>query len=175
MSHFREYATAGGRRWSFVVDAHRSGEARRQIERRGFRSRAEAELACAQYLERRPAEWQLREFPLDAMDRALLIAEHDGCCAACGGSDQLAVDHDHDSGLVRGILCRACNTGLGLLGDSPQRLLALIGYLQLHALKHREADMRHRERAMYERIDKLLGGSSTRHAESPHNPTTVDA
>lgn len=46
-----------------------------------------------------------------------------------GGGDVLCVDHHHDSGAVRGLLCSACNRGIGLLGDSPERLASAIAYL----------------------------------------------
>lgn len=41
----------------------------------------------------------------------------------------LHTDHDHYFGLVRGMLCKSCNTALGLAGDSSRRLRALADYL----------------------------------------------
>lgn len=38
---------------------------------------------------------------------------HDGRCAICGGRSSLVEDHDHQTGLVRGLLCRGCNTREG--------------------------------------------------------------
>lgn len=42
------------------------------------------------------------------------------------------IDHDHKTGEVRGLLCSNCNTGIGLLGDSTDRLLRAILYLDKH-------------------------------------------
>lgn len=40
------------------------------------------------------------------------------------------IDHDHATGIVRGLLCSSCNTGLGLLKDNPEILRRLMTYLQ---------------------------------------------
>lgn len=61
-----------------------------------------------------------------------------GVCWACkapetskyrGEVRALAVDHDHKSGRVRGLLCLSCNRALGAVDDSPERLRALYVYL----------------------------------------------
>jgi len=69
---------------------------------------------------------------IDALEK--LIAEIGDRCESCGKSaedvDQLCVDHDHQTGSFRGILCRACNTGLGLLGDAPAGVAAMLAYLE---------------------------------------------
>jgi hypothetical protein len=44
----------------------------------------------------------------------------------------LCVDHDHRSGAVRGLLCNACNTALGLLGEQPDRFREAAKYLESH-------------------------------------------
>ena len=56
-------------------------------------------------------------------------------CAICGcqqSEKMLAVDHDHVTGLVRGLLCSPCNAGLGSLGDSVTGLKRAIDYLKKH-------------------------------------------
>ena len=62
-------------------------------------------------------------------------------CAICGQPEQvkrdgqvkaLAVDHDHETGKVRGILCQACNKALGLLKDDVSLFQKSIDYLLQH-------------------------------------------
>jgi hypothetical protein len=65
----------------------------------------------------------------------MLTAQH-GKCAICESVlnssryTKLAVDHDHKTGKVRGLLCMNCNTGLGLFKDSPIRIQNAIAYLE---------------------------------------------
>lgn len=63
-----------------------------------------------------------------------MLARQDGRCAVCGDrpTATLAVDHDHATGEVRGLLCRNCNQGLGHFRDDPQRLARAIDYLEWH-------------------------------------------
>jgi hypothetical protein len=67
-----------------------------------------------------------------------LLAEQGGCCGICGAKScktgrRLAVDHDHSTGRVRGLLCNLCNTALGKLGDSVESLERAIAYLKATA------------------------------------------
>jgi len=66
---------------------------------------------------------------------------YDGKCHVClqeetgrhnrtGGKLHLAIDHNHSTGKVRGLLCRNCNTALGLMKESPDRLKSLISYIE---------------------------------------------
>jgi DNA repair exonuclease SbcCD ATPase subunit len=66
-----------------------------------------------------------------------MLAEQNGKCKICGRSDSghvnskwLAVDHDHATGKIRGLLCQPCNRGIGLLRDCPDTLAAAIIYLK---------------------------------------------
>lgn len=63
---------------------------------------------------------------------ALLTAQK-SVCAICQrppmGRGELHVDHDHTTGVVRGLLCQKCNQGLGQLDDSPERLRQALAYL----------------------------------------------
>lgn len=66
-----------------------------------------------------------------------LWESHDGRCAICGNEPtgqkrHLSVDHDHDTGKVRGLLCNGCNSALGHLKDDPTRCEAAASYLRKH-------------------------------------------
>ncbi len=47
-----------------------------------------------------------------------------------GGIKRLAVDHNHETGEVRGLLCDDCNVALGSFGDDPLRIMRAIVYLK---------------------------------------------
>lgn len=85
------------------------------------------------YRQRHPEkryEAHLRDaYGLTVEQYVALLAETDGCCAVCGRTDHLCVDHDHETGEIRGILCRRCNSALGLLGDDFHRICHLAAYL----------------------------------------------
>lgn len=57
-----------------------------------------------------------------------------GRCEICGSEQgpkrKLAIDHDHETGHVRGLLCRQCNLGLGAFQDRILLLLSAVEYLQ---------------------------------------------
>jgi hypothetical protein len=55
-------------------------------------------------------------------------------CQICGAEFSLNnkphIDHDHKSNRIRGVLCRKCNSGIGLFDDKIDLLKRAIGYLQ---------------------------------------------
>lgn len=69
-----------------------------------------------------------------------MLEEQNGVCAVChkperviseyGIVRRLAVDHNHTTGKVRGLLCQACNTTLGKVSESIEVLLQLAIYLE---------------------------------------------
>jgi hypothetical protein len=70
----------------------------------------------------------------------------DGRCAICSikgdvrelgfvKRKSLCVDHDHDTGAVRGLLCSPCNLGIGKLADDPVIIHSALKYLKKHKRK----------------------------------------
>lgn len=75
--------------------------------------------------------FRLRFFGLSLDDYKQMISLQESKCKICGETtDDLCIDHCHDSGNVRGLLCRKCNSGIGLLQDSVILLESAINYLK---------------------------------------------
>ena len=51
-------------------------------------------------------------------------------CMICGSTETICIDHCHETGKVRGLLCRKCNTGIGMLGDTLVQLRLAVKYLE---------------------------------------------
>ena len=58
-----------------------------------------------------------------------MFAEQKGLCAICREAPAEHVDHDHQTGRVRGLLCFNCNGALGQFRDRRNLMLAAIAYL----------------------------------------------
>ena len=79
-----------------------------------------------------------RRYGVDEAAFAALVAAQGGLCAICRVNAASHLDHCHDSGVVRGLLCVPCNNGLGLFRDDPNRLEAAACYLRLAAQRSAE-------------------------------------
>jgi hypothetical protein len=75
-----------------------------------------------------------RTFGVSADEFDRLLAEQGGGCAICGvipkRAASLHLDHDHDTGAIRGILCLSCNQGVGQFRDDPGLLEKAARYLR---------------------------------------------
>lgn len=68
-------------------------------------------------------------------DYSRMFADQDGCCKICGAHQssqkrRLYVDHCHETGKVRGLLCHRCNTSISNFECSPELLLRAYEYLK---------------------------------------------
>lgn len=81
-------------------------------------------------------EYQLRrKFNLTSVEYDAILERQGGGCAICRQARDpngrwLAVDHCHDTGRVRGLLCTNCNQAIGKLQDNPDRLRVAVAYLE---------------------------------------------
>lgn len=64
-----------------------------------------------------------------------MVENTQGRCEICGRAPtgakrELSIDHDHQTGRVRGLLCDSCNMAIGLLSDDPDRAIQVAAYLR---------------------------------------------
>jgi hypothetical protein len=79
--------------------------------------------------------WHLKTMYGSTREQYDQMKEDQGhACAICMQSSvkRLVVDHNHETGEIRALLCGSCNKGLGNLGDSVARLTNAIAYLEKH-------------------------------------------
>lgn len=58
------------------------------------------------------------------------VKDTKGCCMICGVKGRLVIDHDHQNGNLRGLLCYRHNAGLGMFQDRPELLEKAADYLR---------------------------------------------
>jgi hypothetical protein len=51
---------------------------------------------------------------------------------ACGSTEDLVLDHDHETNQIRGVLCNTCNRSLGGLGDTWEAIQGIYEYMEKH-------------------------------------------
>jgi hypothetical protein len=104
------------------------------------------------------AYWK-RAYGLTKADVAQLRAAQDDRCAICGDSEPQHLDHDHNTGGIRQLLCQRCNHGLGLFRDDPHLLQLAAFYVQGHG--ERQA------LALLQESDSDASDSASRPGEPP--------
>lgn len=114
---------------------------RRAANRQKFRQYAKERLRKIdpqKLKEQRRKQYLRRYHGLDVATYDRLHTDQAGLCAICRqeatnfGGKPLAIDHDHKTGQVRGLLCFRCNLALGLLEDNTDLILAIALYLEKH-------------------------------------------
>lgn len=87
----------------------------------------------------RKRELQLqRDYGITLNEYNQMLLDQNNQCAVCNTTDpggkhgKFMVDHCHNTGKVRGLLCKRCNIALGEVGDNINTLQKMIEYLQQH-------------------------------------------
>ena len=76
-----------------------------------------------------------RNYGITIEDYDRMLEDQGGTCMLCPATPEsqrhgrLHVDHSHETGEVRGLLCHNCNTALGLLNEDVGRMAAMIAYI----------------------------------------------
>lgn len=77
-------------------------------------------------------ERRMWKYGMGQAEFELMSASQDDRCAICRSKVKLHVDHDHNTGKVRALLCHPCNTSLGLMKENLQALARMIDYIGEH-------------------------------------------
>ena len=80
-----------------------------------------------------------RRYGLDRAGIDDLRARQSDMCALCGDLRPGDIDHDHETNMVRALLCERCNLALGLFRDDPSLMRAAADYVELHRLRSAKA------------------------------------
>lgn len=81
------------------------------------------------------SKWLRQKYSMTPGDYLKILKRQCGCCAICKRhfsefQKRLAVDHDHKTGEVRGLLCSTCNQCLGAFGDDIEGIRRVVNYLE---------------------------------------------
>jgi hypothetical protein len=71
-----------------------------------------------------------RQYGMTQAERDAMVAEQFGICCICLAASAEHVDHDHETGRVRGVLCFSCNAALGQLKDQPGVIRRAAAYVE---------------------------------------------
>lgn len=95
---------------------------RAKAQKRKYQKRMAREIRNTKYM---------RQYGITLIDYEVMLESQGGGCAICSGAGKinLAVDHCHTTGKVRGLLCCQCNHLLGNANDDPTILANAIKYL----------------------------------------------
>ncbi|MFH9826107.1 endonuclease VII domain-containing protein [Streptomyces bobili] len=104
-------------------------------ERNKSTSDGRASYCRACRAERSRASYFMRKYGLTEGEVGEMIASQMGVCCICLAAPATQVDHCHQTGRVRGVLCFNCNSGLGLLRDDPAAAYRAADYLEGNAWK----------------------------------------
>ncbi len=110
----------------------------------GLHYKRQNPAARKRYIESRRIQTIKKKYGLSPEQYFSKLESQGGGCAICSTTEgkklkrlsktrfNFAVDHDHDTDKVRGLLCDTCNRALGMFGDSPENLRSALAYLEKH-------------------------------------------
>lgn len=136
MPYTREQDRAYKRTKRAEKPGHEAALQRAQYERNKEKINERQRAAYAAKTERDRLDRRLRTiYGISADDFDKMLADQDGVCAFCKGgparkTKRLFVDHCHETGRVRGLLCLSCNQALGRLGDNVESIERVLVYLK---------------------------------------------
>lgn len=105
-----------------------------------MRKKPVADASWKRYHDRHPEardkaqkKYRLAKYGLTLGQYEALYLAQDGRCSICDmRCDVLHVDHNHETGRVRELLCPPCNMAIGLLGENSDTILRAAWYLEAH-------------------------------------------
>jgi len=74
-----------------------------------------------------------RKYGISLSEYQNMVAKRNGRCDICFEVKPLVIDHCHENGDIRGLLCDRCNVGIGCLEDNQERLISAAKYIAGHA------------------------------------------
>jgi hypothetical protein len=126
-----------------LIEARARSAERRANKRLPSPARA-IQLNPEAYRTKTGAQKDLKQYGLTKDQWLEMVRVQESKCAICGMyiemASALAVDHCHRTGAVRGLLCRACNFGLGFFKDDIGLMAKAIHYLTIERKNGREAE-----------------------------------
>lgn len=131
-----EFRLVGSGKWpdSYCIGCKKTVDKEyREKDLEGYRAKLREKYKNSKEHYRDLARRSMYNVPLGTYE--MLHTAQNGKCAICGSEQaakdgrKLALDHHHESGIVRGLLCTTCNQGIGAFRENPDLLRAAISYL----------------------------------------------
>lgn len=123
--HYRAYA----RTW---IQTHKKQVSDRKSKKYWENPEAHRARARQRRISGKTLASEMAEFGLTAAQYHEMLQQQGGRCAICNSNKsrgRLAVDHCHQTGAVRGLLCHRCNLAIGKLGDNAASLQKAADYI----------------------------------------------
>ena len=139
--YMQNYYENNKEKWERTEEKNkRRNELRRKRYREDEEYRNKLRQKSKEYHKRKPEikfKERMKKYNITPKDYENILRKQDGKCAICGSSEsqkdgtkRFFVDHNHNTGKVRGLLCSKCNFGIGQFNDDVELLKNAIKYLK---------------------------------------------